>query len=79
MWDNLWQALRGTHGGKIIGVIIGVSLGCIYLFAGFWDMLFFAIIVYIGYYIGSMIDRGRPPFYWQLFYEWLTDRWRGFK
>lgn len=79
MWRSLWQVLRGGHGGRIIGAVAGVFLGFLYLFTGFWDMLMFAIIVCIAYFIGLTLDRGGLPFDLRPFIAWLTERWRGFK
>jgi len=61
-----------------------VFFGIIYLIAGFWDMLFFALLVWIGYYAGKMKDeRSWPAIPWdrlgERLGEWLGDRWRRFR
>ncbi|WP_081758955.1 DUF2273 domain-containing protein, partial [Paenibacillus graminis] len=48
-----WKAIWESHGGRIAGVTFGVVLGLIYLISGFWDMLFFALVVFIGYTLGQ--------------------------
>lgn len=52
MWKDLWE----RHPGKLMGSIIGVFFGIIYLIVGFWDTLMFAIIALIGFYIGRKVD-----------------------
>lgn len=43
-------------------------------------MLFFGLLLWIGYAIGKMKDEQRGPvFPWQRMLEWLTERWRPFK
>lgn len=42
--------------GRKVGTIIGIVLGLIYLIVGFWKMTLFAIIVALGYFIGSQLD-----------------------
>lgn len=79
MWKSVWSLLRGEYGGRTVGVALGIVCGFLYLFAGLWDTLIFAFIVYIGYFVGSRIDRGQIAFNWRPFLIWLTQRWRGFK
>ena len=58
----------------------GIFFGFIYLIAGFWDMLFFALLVWIGYYVGRMKDeRNGPVIPWERLTGWLNDRRRRFK
>ncbi|NBI27612.1 DUF2273 domain-containing protein [Chengkuizengella marina] len=52
MWKDLWE----RHPGKLIGPMIGVFFGIIYLFVGFWDTFIFSLIVFIGFYIGRKVD-----------------------
>jgi uncharacterized membrane protein len=76
----MWRELLTTHGGRVFGIAAGVFLGFVYLFAGFWDMLFFALLVWIGYYIGRMKDeRSGPVIPWDRLISWLNERWRLFK
>jgi uncharacterized membrane protein len=76
MWKQLWQ----THSGRIIGVAAGLFFGFIYLFAGFWDMLFFMLLVGTGYWIGRWKDiPAKNQLSWREWYEWLYDRWRWLK
>ncbi|WP_248925307.1 DUF2273 domain-containing protein [Paenibacillus hamazuiensis] len=75
MWKQLWE----HHRGVVLGVAGGIGLGFIYLFFGFWDMLIFAFIVFLGYYFGVKADRGEPLFPFEDTRDWLSDRWRMFK
>ncbi|AIQ69976.1 DUF2273 domain-containing protein [Paenibacillus graminis] len=75
-----WKAIWESHGGRIAGVTFGVVLGLIYLISGFWDMLFFALVVFIGYTLGQRKDTAQPPlFQWQELVQRLSGRWRPFK
>lgn len=75
-WKEVWE----SHGGRIAGVTFGIGLGMIYLFCGFWDMLFFALVVFIGYTLGKRKDNAQAPlFQWQELIARLSDRWRPFK
>lgn len=76
MWNELWE----RHSGKLLGIAGGIFLGFIYLFAGFWDMLIFAFIVYIGYHIGRKLDRKESLLEdVEQLWRWLTERWRMFR
>ncbi|WP_040951340.1 DUF2273 domain-containing protein [Gorillibacterium massiliense] len=75
----MWREFFLQHIGKIIGSAFGLLLGLVYLLAGFWDMLIFAFIVFIGYHVGRKLDRREPiPGFYDL-WQWLTDRWRMFR
>jgi len=75
-WKEVWE----SHGGRIAGVTFGIFLGLIYLISGFWDMLFFALVVFIGYTLGKRKDLAEAPlFQWQELSQWLSSRWRPFK
>ncbi|MDP5273603.1 DUF2273 domain-containing protein [Chengkuizengella axinellae] len=52
MWNDLWD----RHPGKLIGSMIGFLFGIIYLIVGFWHTFMFALIVFIGFYIGRKMD-----------------------
>ena len=79
LWSSLWDVLRGEYAGRILGILFGLFCGFLYLFCGFWDMLIFALIVYVGYYIGRRFDERRRPVDFRPIRSWLTERWRGFK
>lgn len=72
MWKQLWE----SHGGRIIGVAAGIGLGLIYLIAGFWDMLFFGLVVFIAYQIGKRKDlQLESMISWRRIVSWLSERW----
>lgn len=50
-----------------MGTGLGLFFGFIYLIAGFWKMLFFALLVGIGFAIGYQFDRKEN------LKEWLDD------
>lgn len=72
MLSRIWE----SHGGRIVGVAAGIFLGFLYLVVGFWDMLFFALLMYIGYTLGKQRDlKLGSLFPWRRIGEWVTDRW----
>jgi uncharacterized membrane protein len=76
----MWKEILTAHGGRITGIAAGVFFGIIYLIAGFWDMLFFALLVWIGYYFGRIKDeQSGPVIPWQRLFAWLNERWQWFK
>ncbi|MBR2568966.1 MAG: DUF2273 domain-containing protein [Paenibacillus sp.] len=76
MWKQLWE----SHGGRIIGIIAGCALGILYLIVGFWNMLFVALLVFIGYTFGKHKDLNLGPvFPLQQIRMWLSERWRWLK
>lgn len=59
-----------------MGVAAGIGLGFLYLFAGFWDMLFFGLVVFIAYQIGKQKDLQLDPMIsWRRIVSWLSERW----
>lgn len=76
----IWQQIWENFGGRILGVLAGISCGILYLTVGFWDMLFFALLVFIGYTVGRNRDLRLGSFIpWQRVSEWIADRWRPFR
>ncbi|ALS28401.1 DUF2273 domain-containing protein [Paenibacillus cisolokensis] len=76
MWKEWWS----SGSGRIIGVTAGIFFGFLYLFVGFWDMLFFALLVFIGYVVGKQKDTDSGPLLpWRRLSEWVMDRWRPFR
>jgi uncharacterized membrane protein len=74
MWKYLWE----SHRGKLLGAAFGFFLGLLYLIVGFWDMLIFAFIVFIGYYMGKKLDQGERLQVDGL-WRWLSERWKMFR
>ncbi len=76
LWKEMWE----SHRGRIVGSIAGVLFGIIYLISGFWDMLFFALVVFIGYVFGRRKDLQQGSLsQWKETVQWLSEKWRPFK
>lgn len=72
MWKSLWEA----YGGRASGIAAGLFFGIVYLISGFWDMLFVALLVGIGFWFGKARDERRGPLLpWDRLTDWMTDRW----
>ncbi|WP_128102627.1 MULTISPECIES: DUF2273 domain-containing protein [Paenibacillus] len=76
----LWREIWDSHRGRILGIAFGIFFGFLYVWIGFWDMLFFALLVFIGYTLGRRSDSKLGSFIpWREWGQWLGDRWRMFK
>jgi uncharacterized membrane protein len=62
--------MQGHH-GAVIGTAIGFFFGGIFLLWGFWKTIFFAIVVVLGYTIGTFVDKPEKIQRWQA----LWGRW----
>lgn len=51
---RIWEILSGNK--RLLGTVIGLLFGILYLFFGFFKTLVFALIVVIGYLIGRFWD-----------------------
>ncbi len=72
MWKSWWE----SYGGRASGLAAGLFFGIVYLISGFWDMLFVALLVGIGFWIGKHKDENRGPLLpWDRLTDWVTDRW----
>jgi uncharacterized membrane protein len=72
MWKSWWE----SFGGRVTGIAAGLLFGIIYLISGFWDMLFCALLIGIGYWFGKQKDDGRGPLFpWDKLTDWVTNRW----
>ncbi|MNC66048.1 hypothetical protein D3C75_1164040 [compost metagenome] len=76
----LWKQLIETSFGRLIGLGAGLFFFLIYIFCGFWNMLFCALLLYIGYTVGKRKDLGEESlFSWRSLRNWLERRYRPFK
>jgi uncharacterized membrane protein len=50
--ESLWF----EYGGRIVGTFLGFIFGIVYLLAGFWKMLFFVLLISLGFYLGQQLD-----------------------
>ncbi|WP_276351937.1 DUF2273 domain-containing protein [Cohnella caldifontis] len=72
----MWKAWWDAYGGRTCGVAAGLFFGLVYLLCGFWDMLFVALLVGIGFWAGKHKDEKRGPLFpWERLTDWMTDRW----
>jgi len=71
-WNIYWK--------RILGVASGILCGIVYLSFGFWDMLFVALLVFVGYSIGKYKEMNEGPVLpLHRLWEALLDRFRPFK
>nr|WP_167272689.1 DUF2273 domain-containing protein [Paenibacillus lupini] len=76
MWREYWA----SYGKRTIGAAAGLFFGFVYLFAGFWDMLFFILLVSAGYWFGKQKDMQNGSILpWQRLWSWLMERYRPFR
>ncbi|MFD0872101.1 Small integral membrane protein (DUF2273) [Chlamydia abortus] len=75
----MFKQMLEDRPGTVIGTLGGIILGILYLIVGFWDMLIFAFIVFIGYYVGKKIDLKELRLQAGNLWQWLSERWRMFR
>ena len=76
MWREFWN----IYWKRLIGAATGLFFGIIYLAAGFWDMLFVALLVYLGYWLGKLKEQSALPVIpWQRIWQTVVDRFRPFR
>jgi uncharacterized membrane protein len=57
--QSFYEYLAGQAGrnlGKVIGVLIGLVAALLWIIFGFWKIIFLAILILIGYFIGKCFD-----------------------
>ncbi|MFC4777466.1 DUF2273 domain-containing protein [Paenibacillus sp. GCM10023252] len=76
MWREFWA----SYGKRAAGAAAGLFLGFVYLFAGFWDMLFVGLLVWVGYWVGKQKELGSGAILpWHRLWDWLMERFRPFR
>ncbi len=56
MWGELLSELLHNHRGKMLGILIGLIFSLLVIFLGFFQTVFVACCIYIGYIIGRRTD-----------------------
>lgn len=76
----MWKEIGESHGGRLLGVTVGTFFGILYLIVGLWDMLFFSLLIFIGYNVGKRWDLKLHSFFpWQRISVWISERWERLK
>ena len=76
MWREIWN----TYWKRLVGVAAGLLAGIVYLVFGFWDMLFVALLVLVGYWFGKQKELSDGPIIpWQRIWNELLERFRPFR
>ncbi len=52
----MFQKYLEEHPGKLVGLILGILVGIIFLLVGFWKTVIFIGFISIGLYIGKKFD-----------------------
>ena len=53
---DFFAALWETHRGRMVGVIVGLLIGIMFLTLGFFRTVFLLLLMSAGYMLGSHID-----------------------
>lgn len=56
-WKELLIYLWAQHRGKLVGTVIGLGIGLLIAFFGFWRALVILLLMAAGYVIGKGIDQ----------------------
>jgi uncharacterized membrane protein len=62
MWKEYLIKVFSENEGKVLGVIIGLFVGILVLWIGFFKSMFIVICVFLGYYIGKKKDNKESIF-----------------
>ncbi|MEK3881547.1 DUF2273 domain-containing protein [Paenibacillus sp. PL2-23] len=76
MWREIWN----TYWKRLIGVAAGLLAAIVYLAFGFWDMMFVALLVFLGYWFGKQKELSDGPVIpWQRIWYALLERFRPYR
>jgi uncharacterized membrane protein len=62
MWKEYLIKVFSENEGKVLGVVIGLFVGILVLWIGFFKSMFIVICVLLGYYIGKKKDNKESIF-----------------
>ena len=76
MWREIWS----VYWKRIIGAAAGLFCSIVYLAFGFWDMLFVALLIFAGYWLGKQKENNAGPVIpWQRIWGTILDRFRPYR
>lgn len=65
MWNDLWRDIAENHRGKVLGALCGLVFALLMLRFGFFQALFIALLVLVGFLIGKRLDETKEDL-WDL-------------
>lgn len=70
VWEKFFIYIMEEHRGKVIGVVLGLLAGIIFISFGFWQSIFIIFCIVLGYFIGKRLDENKS------FENWLKQMFR---
>lgn len=67
------------HPGKFVASVIGLLFAIIYLFFGFWDMLFVGLLLLVAFQVGRKFDAKTLEVDLLRYVRWLSERFKLFR
>ncbi len=55
-YKEIFMSLWETHKARMVGVLVGLAIGVLFLTIGFWRTVFLLICMGVGYWVGQKID-----------------------
>lgn len=56
MWEDLLLEILRSHRGKLFGAVVGLFFALLVIVLGFFQSIFVACCIFIGYIIGKRVD-----------------------
>lgn len=56
MWEELLLEILRSHRGKLFGAAVGLFFALLVIALGFFQSIFVACCIFIGYIIGKRVD-----------------------
>ncbi len=56
MFSKIMHEIWEDYRGRLIGVVIGLTIGLLFLYMGFFRTIFLLICIGLGFFIGNRVD-----------------------
>jgi uncharacterized membrane protein len=56
MWEELMLEILRSHRGKLFGAVVGLIFALLVIALGFFQAVFIACCIFMGYIIGKRVD-----------------------
>jgi uncharacterized membrane protein len=70
MWEKVLVYIVQEHRGKVIGIVLGLIAGILFITYGFLRSIFIIFCIVLGYFIGKRIDENKS------FDNWLKQMFK---
>lgn len=64
MWNEILNDLWRVYRGRLLGSVLGLFIGAMFLILGFLQTIFLLICISAGFFIGNKIDKKEDLLEW---------------